>query len=176
MKSYLLVIVLLCSLQSCKKYNQKDDVLPPVTSTGALTFGFLFNETVWIRHNIPKLTSTFKIRYSSSRGLLIYCERRNRTNSNRTDQADFVFKEIEVGERILSAQNGDEAYILINDPDKSEEYIVLESGTLKISKMDTVNHIISGEFSADIKMRQSDRRASITQGRFDIVYDPDQQW
>lgn len=64
MKKSLLAIVLLCSFLYCKKYNQKDDILPTVTSISAGALGFLFNETVWIKRNSPKLSSTFHIRYS----------------------------------------------------------------------------------------------------------------
>lgn len=169
MKNLIPIFLILFLITSCRKDDEIIDTLPPITSNGSRTFGFMFNDQVWI--NTPKVLSTgLNVSYIESYGFTIDCIRDNKLQNNRSDVAGFLFKHITEGVRELSEQAGDGVNIAINNPDGTIEYAVLKTGTLKISRFDKAQRIISGEFQAEVEVRNTGAKATITQGRFDVKY------
>jgi|GEM_PF-4482748 len=60
--SYLALVSLLFSLNGCFLFPEPKEELPPITQTGANTFGFLLNGQVWLpkgSDGTPNLTSSY---------------------------------------------------------------------------------------------------------------------
>jgi hypothetical protein len=171
-------IIILCSSQ-CKKTtnNPSTDQLPPITQTGANTFGCLINGNVWLPKGydgrfvnsritidpnyadgnllirvyriIDDIREDFAISSDSikSTGLYIIGDREKTSNV-------FIKQKISSGSTICSVEYG---------------LLYQRYGFIKITKYDLVNHIFSGEFEITLNCPQCGygNPIKITQGRFD---------
>ena len=153
--------------------NDPQDQLPPITQTGANTFGAIVDGSVFVTKNktgyyapgggrprgitVLRGTSYFSIAASDYNNVYIYIY----IPKNTPLETTYDFK-LSNGR----PANGDEphCFAIINDIGyKSYE----NSGTITFTKIDEVKGIIAGTFSLNIKNDNNDI-INISEGRFDI--------
>ncbi len=156
----ILLLPLLLGLGGCK---DDSDSLPPITQTGAYTFGCKINGKVWSVSGVGK-----------------------QNNIGATWQFDFldiVGSTSEIGLRIIIKHEIDESLKEINLKDSTfvhdlifeykgevfDKYDLL-FGEILFSKIDIQNRIISGTFSLEFlrNNNQNEIHLELTEGRFDI--------
>lgn len=81
-------------------------------------------------------------------------------------------RDLQIGKNILNETN--KAQVVISTKDQSDQYYETKAdigGTLNITRLDTIESIISGTFSFQAAPRfNNNPNISITEGRFDIRY------
>ncbi len=173
-----ILITLLTSLgcSSCKKNITGGNGLPPATQNGSKTLGFLLNGQPWTPQGFDG-TSNLSLYYDPPyRGGVfnIYCYNRLH-NSNiwqiLTIAADSVQQ---TGRLTFGMKNFVVVYEDMNNPlcqyDSSDSInIVTPSGYCDITKLDRINHILSGQFSFTL-IRSGCDTIKITEGGFDMPY------
>ena len=178
MKNILIISTLLFVtffLSCCNNDDDKPiaeiDKLPPATQTGANTFGCLLDGKAFLPGNYPNATNCF---YQLVDGEYYFSFQMN--NSNQDDNIVLVGintnqLEISAGGTYALAGNipanayGTYALAGIFTTTNSSVY----TGELHITKLETVNYIVSGTFWFDIEDFQGNIH-HITEGRFDSQY------
>lgn len=170
---YIMLLLLGCS--GCKEgaLSPKEE-LPPATQEGLNTFGCLVNGEVWvpkpsINPAIHKLSYEYlkKEEYFQISATRFF-------NNNGIGVRQLIT--ITINEGMTTTGN----YILDSPDKRKAKYVDLESGcrhltdmtqtgTLEITKLDTVNHIIAGTFEFTVWTEGCDT-IRVTDGRFDIKY------
>ena len=170
---FLIMIFLLSGTQACKKiFPPPRPQLPPETQEGNNTFGCLVNGNVW--RNECKLflfcSPTLKAYYG-----------RGRLSINATKVAgeagkDNTYIRIDLDSGVFSPGT----FRLAANPEglgsyklqKDCSYVTdnLNTGTLEITRLDTINLIVSGRFGFTAADPGCGTTA-ITEGRFDIRYE-----
>jgi len=161
--------------QGCDRTPDLD--LPAQSTTGANTLGCLINNRVWT--NYGTRCYTFGCDDSNLRANLF------KTSDGKHEflvYADYTVR----SKRIFQSLN---LYIPdltgVGDFDLSEESIVfiaadgddntfindVGTGQLRILRYDTINSIVSGEFSGTLTSKISKKKLDITEGRFDVKID-----
>ena len=143
--------------------------LPPATQTGANTFGCLLDGEVFK----PGLTNnSYNCFYQLVDGEYYFLVTANNTKNNIT-KGIFVGTEkktISQGQTLNLYQrisgNAWGTYFLNSNPHTTSD---LETGELKITKLDFVNNIVSGTFWYDVKDSQNVVH-QIRDGRFDMQF------
>jgi hypothetical protein len=192
MKTLLAIVVTIVCLTSCKK----DDTgvsftLPQKTLTGQNTFGFLFNSSVWI--NYGQVCFPFAggcrdnlrgIFYKNDGDILINTDRVIYKNGNlfSSESFEITLKTKFNGIRTYSTLANDTlsiAYLYKTNSSIDTMYILPQINpifSIKITKIDTTNNILSGEFSGKIFKRIDYTNfatslidsINVNDGRFDI--------
>ncbi|RIH65998.1 hypothetical protein D1164_06955 [Mariniphaga sediminis] len=160
---------------SCEKEDE-DPQLPPVTQTGEDTFGCLVNGDIWL----PELVIAFPTQPRVSAKLVReFGYRMWEIGANQGAESSFYFgiheDSLKVGKVNIST---DEVYgrgIGLHYFSKNYEMtsFAWQKGLpvqFTITKLDTVNKIVSGIFSFDA-INMSNDTVKITDGRFDIKID-----
>lgn len=174
---YLIIAVsllILCAASCKKNKGSKEDQLPPITQTGANTFGCLINGKVWIPKGYngtgtpnPKISIEF---FNGKMFLGIVTSQLE--NGNSQGYMDIYFFD-----SVLSAD-------VYNYPDKMNfsaswpkvingcftpagDTTVKKWGQAIITKFDNINKIVSGIFSCKFKAPSCDT-VFISNGRFDL--------
>jgi hypothetical protein len=173
---YILIVIgyLLLTGLSCKKSsNQQEDELPPITQTGAKTFGCLVNGKVFIpKGSDGSGRSNFKAIYEYFNGrpyLLVDARQFINGFPNGTIilSVDSAFTTgiypIVTSKRMVNF--GWDTYshtcgVSITDS------TTFKTGTINLTKVDVANGIFSGTFNCKIKPANCDT-INITEGRFD---------
>ena len=189
MKSKVLILSILITfsefLFSCKK-GEKEDSLPSYTETGANTFSFKVNRKVYQSYvgYLPAFTKisvcynyidTFRNNnfLFSIIGNIVYLQ------DNKHIQINIHYMP-KVGTYILSNYiwlgKGDYANYEDDNPGSIlYETDSIHTGRLIITKLDTINRIISGKFNFDAKQscvyRECNSIISV-EGQFDVKYKP----
>jgi len=160
---YYLIVLHALYLSACNKIYIEPN-LPAETQTGANTFGCKVNGKKWI----PKAWFVFNMGASWYNGSFRIWEVRY-TNTPKVDQ--------QISIRVESV-NGTGSYVLnkihhvqfrnqLNSCDYNTDS--LNTGHLIITKLDTINKIISGRF--DFKVKQAGcPDIEVSEGRFDYNY------
>ena len=177
MKTLLSAFVLLLVLFSCKK----NDPLPAATQNGANTFGCKVNGKAWIPDGVggfarikaisggyvgtsisPTPNSVFISTYRSDRTKIdLHIQGVNKTG---------VY-ELNKSTNILYAELRPLNYgAYFPDPGKAFATNNKYTGTVNITRADTVNRIVSGTFGFTVYDPDSKQTISITDGRFDVDY------
>lgn len=179
MKNFLLIVLCLCSLiitgNSCKKDKLTElEKLPPVTQTGANTFGCLVNGKAWIPEGYngngePNPTKTFDVDSNGFSYVQIHAKqfKQNIQNGSFIILMDSLNS---IGPHIIytsKKQIGFGSYLFPGCGILPNDNIQFKTGELIVSKYDTINGIISGIFSMKIKPINCDT-LFFTDGRFDI--------
>jgi len=196
MRTSILIIVFLTSLLLTTTQCKKDTVdqlsqLPPITATGANTFGFLVNGVAMLPKSVishpsfdypdaqtgPALYPTYNVDYKNNIGFI-----------TGWSGGPTLFMEFDIYDSILIRPNtyywkqvnwgfSDPVYYgglygeFINPRTNQFEWFVPynNSGSTMVTKFDTANHIISGTFSGKLVQRfGTGDTIVITNGRFDI--------
>ncbi len=165
---FLLIFITLTSLQ-CKKTTPEEQ-LPPITTTGANTFGCLVNGNAWLPYggwSVPALT----VAPIGEKNLELSIDAYDRKNGALSDISITVvnLKPDTATYRIYNYLN--EGLVYSNGNQDYEPFDTF--GVVHISRCDTVQQIISGTFSfvayTDTS-RVTAKSVSVTDGRFDLHY------
>lgn len=172
--NYLLLGLIIISLivVSCKKNNSTGG-LPSATQSGANTLGFLLNGQLWIPQG-QRVTANLSIDYDKGykNGIFsIVAYNFIPTNSEQfiiglTDSLNFQQfpKTFSLGTNTLFSISYNTPCDYFNQlPD------VTSSGTMTVTKLDTLKRIISGTFDATLYKVGCDT-IRITEGRFDMSF------
>lgn len=175
---YILVITtwFLLTGASCKKSTTQEDQLPPITQTGANTFGCIVNGKVWIPKGYSGTgTPNPKISFDIYNGKNIFSINTYQFENN--NPAGFL--SISLFDSIISPGIFDHAEkmnfsvgwtkVLNNCFTPAFDTTVKKVGNVTITRFDETNKIISGTFNCKFKMQMCDT-IYITQGRFDFKF------
>jgi Family of unknown function (DUF6252) len=174
--SFALNIILLSAiLFSCKKEVSE---LPPATQTGAKTFGCKVDGQFWVPagFGIVPTASPLEARRSADGDL--YINARNFSSSPTESEFEFFIKGVTTpGTYLLNttvgypSSSGSYGYYVHRKFTPDNEWITSAeyTGTVTITKIDTVNSIVSGEFAfTAINLYNTPQPLAITEGRFDV--------
>ncbi|MFN6944413.1 MAG: DUF6252 family protein [Cytophagaceae bacterium] len=169
-------LFLLLFLTSCPKITPepKPEELPPETQEGKDTFGCLVNGQVWV----PRVTvwvGQSRLVSSYSAGTFNLVARKNINRSGITENQSIS---IRISENALQSGN-----YLLNSPFKDgrghftdliskciyETDSIQYDGLVEITKLDTINQIVSGRFHFTANSEDCGK-LEVTEGRFDVRY------
>ncbi|MFN6944414.1 MAG: hypothetical protein ACK4ND_05665 [Cytophagaceae bacterium] len=169
-------ILLLLILTSCPKITPepKPEELPPETQEGKDTFGCLVNGQVWV----PRVT----VWVGQSRLVSSYHEGRLNLAARRvTDRYGYsenqslnvlVVKDVfSTGTFVVNSRHKDGRGRFNNLITKCiyETDSIQYDGLVEITKLDTINHIVSGRFHFTANSEDCGK-VEVTEGRFDVRY------
>lgn len=147
--------------------------LPAKTQDGKNTFGCLYDDTAWIPHNTATFGIPINLSASFENGILaITCNRRNEKSQDYDFMTIGIHGIIEPGVYNFRKNVGDTVVIKLESPFK--EFKDNNIGTFKITRLDKMNRIVSGEFSFEVvdasMVNPSSAIIKVTEGRFDLKY------
>lgn len=179
-KTCISLLVLAILITQCKKSTVNPfEQLPPITTTGANTFGGILDNTALLpKSSSPSFTNPFP---NPALDVLFSYEVNIKVGGGFY-MCISLFDLYKTGEGIYewnNTQYGGEAFPLYanqlygsffnSKTNKYEWYgSYVGSGKTIISKFDTTNHIISGTYSGKLKQRFGTEEITITDGRFDL--------
>lgn len=175
MKKALSIISLLFILASCKK---DVDELPPATQTGAHTFGAKVNGEFWVPQGFGIVPTASKLEAHFAPGDDFYINARNFGSSPTETEFEIFIKGVNApGTYILdkprSGITNSYAYYVKRTMTPENEWVTNDqyTGTVNITKIDTVNKFVSGTFQfTAINLYNAPQPLSVTEGRFDVKY------
>ncbi len=176
MKKTLIVLSSLLILVSCKK---EVDELPAATQTGANTFGARVKCELWIPQGFGVVPTApiLEASYSGNNSIIIHA--RNFSSSPTETEIEIYLQNVtKPGTYLLNQttahfpnQSAGYAYYVERRFTPTNEWITNNqyTGKVEVTRLDTVNNIISGtfEFSA-INLYNTPQPITITDGRFDV--------
>ncbi len=176
MKQTLIVLSALLILFSCKK---EVDELPAATQTGANTFGARVKGELWTPQGFGVVLTApiLEASYSGNNAILINARNFN-TSPTETEIEIYLQNATRPGTYLLNQatahfpnHNASYAYYVERRFTPTNEWITNNQyvGKVEVTRLDTVNNIISGifEFNA-INLYNTPQPITITDGRFDI--------
>jgi len=171
----LLSITFLLTASSCKKNKLSElDKLPPVTQTGANTFGCLVNGQAWIPDNGCTLLCprALKFYYDNSSGGS-FSARAELTINGRKEYINFAIDSCnKKGEYLFKTGMQERSFAYNNYNDNNcptlfnQDSGVTIGGYVNINRFDLSNSIVSGVFEITLT-KQGCKTIQITNGRFD---------
>lgn len=169
MKSQIFLLIVFSALIfSCKKETTE---LPPVTQTGANTFGAKLNGEIWVPQGVGSIpaSNTLEARFVSSTSVL-YINARNFSKSPVETEFEIVITNITgPGNYTLDAASYGYYVKRTVTPENEWQTNSQYTGTVTITKLDTAARIVSGTFQFNaINLYNSPQPISVTEGRFDI--------
>jgi hypothetical protein len=183
MKFLVFTCAMLLALASCQKGNISPTELPPATSTGAETLGFLLEGSGWVPAGrtcgIYGCTDN-KVEASSyvangRRQLLLTAAR---TDGSRHEsfilQLDSlpgpgVYRSTAGGPGATGGEAGTKIYFA-NSRAGQEYQSQPGTATITITKVDTVQDIVSGSFEGLLSRLGGVGTVQVSSGRFDVLY------
>jgi hypothetical protein len=183
MKFPLTAAAILLSLSSCQKDDISPDELPPATSTGAETLGFLIDNSGWKPAGrtcgIYGCTDN-KVEASSyvtngRRQLLLTAAR---TDGSRNEsfilQLDSlpgpgIYRSNAGGPGATGGESGTKLYFA-NSKQGAQYQSRPGTATITITKVDTVQSIVSGSFEGQLTSLSGTGTVQVSSGRFDVLY------
>ena len=182
------LLILFIAACGCSKDNMQDE-LPPITQTGANTFGFVYDGVVFIPTDSK--SRGFGAGGSAS-GLSItgshfdtehYSNAIDATRYTNTENVHYIYiymyrlASIGIGTYTLD-KGGDlswpyHSYIYMRGKSATtgkwtEYYSYKNSGVITITRKDEDNNVFSGTFSGKLQNQEGTEMVEVTQGRFDI--------
>ena len=191
---YLIFPMLLFFLFSCKKESEYVVTLPPESTTGQNSLGFLYNGTnVWssIEHgtfflydkpdNIPNAAATLFQEASGNKILQFGGAMTIKNNSSvvtNNSSIKFTIQNYNLGTGSFYFDTLRlSSWIIFQDAISSKNYYnyTNNSFSVQINKIDTTQKIVSGKFSGNLYRKDGtifflNDSINIQQGRFDIKY------
>ena len=175
MKKLIPVFALVLILISCSKDVEE---LPPATQTGANTFGAMVNGKYWVPQDFGVLNVGTKLEARRMPTKDIIINARNFASSPTETEFEFRIKSVtEPGTYLFNTDvthpSGAASYVYyvkrkftpLNEWLTSSQY----TGSVIITKVDTVNHIVSGTFQFNaINLYNDPEPLTVTDGRFDV--------
>ncbi len=173
-KSILFFFFLLISCMGCKckEAISPEDKLPPATQSGANTFGFLLNREVWLPNRAfgsKNISWYYDTEFAG--GDLNVSAYRYLSDLDKQSIAVGMVNLKTIGNYTIS--NESDAAIRFFSLKDSCELSSLDSltycaGELAITRLDTLNGVISGTFWATLYDPSCKDTIKITEGRFDL--------
>jgi hypothetical protein len=175
MKKGCLILIAACIVFSCKKEATE---LPSATQTGANTFGAKINGKIWIPQQFGPFPSNdiLEAHFVADYGLVINA--RNFSSSPNETEFEFFLKNVTApGEFLLNSTVGyptlaaNYGYYVKRNITPQNEWMTSANNTGKviITKIDTVNNIVSGTFEFNaLNLYNAPEPLTITEGRFDV--------
>ena len=193
MKYLMLCFAMLISLSSCKKDEDKQPDLPPETTTGANTAGFVVDDKIVILPSDsyssvpgtgmvygikvqtgPNFNSTEDSRYFTFRianiGNPEVYSMNIRIHTSPQESEKYAFQKYST-DNYADGPNYPQASLMISGKNIETEWYYSDqnSGSVIFSKIDSSRLIYSGTFEATLYNRYDPSKTMrITQGRFDI--------
>lgn len=181
-----LLTTLLALAGGCKKDDPEPiSTLPPATQTGANTFGCLLNGEAWLPggyRNMGGQERKFTVYYPNKgqfKGEFTLTGRRVGTGYNEeiqlalnaVDHAGTYLINVEAVPYPSALPWLDQGVYRTYKP-TTREYITSSkrTGSLTITRLDTVAHVIAGTFSFTAEELGGTSTVNVTDGRFDINY------
>ncbi len=176
MKKILINLVALVVLISCKK---KVDELPPITQTGAHTFGAKVDGSLFVPQGFGPFPANdiLEAHFISNQDL--YINARNFASSPNEKEFELFIKGITgPGTYLLNSNTPGSpntsvsyGYYVKRNVTPENEWITNTqyTGSVTITKVDTVNNFVSGTFQFNaINKYNTPQPISVTEGRFDV--------
>ncbi len=166
--SYIILLLVGCSACKTDALSPKEE-LPPATQEGLNTFGCLVNGEVWVpRGSINPSISKFTFYYDDE--LLNVAATRTIGSKDISQSVSFRIEDCSYTGR-YELTTIESARARFSDLKKACMYQTdsTQTGTLTITKLDTINHIIAGAFEFTVWTEACDT-IRVTDGRFDIQY------
>jgi hypothetical protein len=178
MKFFFLIFILTATFFiSCKKNVTE---LPPATQTGANTFGAKVDGSFWVPQGfgIVPTAPLLEATYLPNRDFYLYA--RNFSSSPTETEFEFLLKgarttgtyllNTDVGYPSTAANYGyyvQRRVTPLNEWVTSSQY----TGSVILTRVDTIAHIVSGTFQFNaLNLYNAPQPISVTEGRFDVVY------
>lgn len=169
LKSLLLVTWTLLIVNSCKP----KDALPAPTTEGLNTFGCKINGKVWIANGIRNdqgpaakaIEVEFRPLSATTFYLLIH------TNASTKDRVQLTLPKGVLGINRLTNRYDDPFAIYYDNQFRLFNSMDAKPGNVVITRLDTINRIVSGTFEFDAQYPVSKEIVRVTEGRFDIDLD-----
>ncbi len=180
--AFLLISLIAISCKKTKTESESADQLPPITQTGANTFGCLINGNVWLPKGYDGRFVNSRITIDPSYADGDLTVRVYRIDGNIRHSITLTSDSIKsIGTYLIKSSSRSSFILLKSASDGSTSYCNVSaqnyntinpfniSGFIKITKYDLVNRIFSGEF--EVSFNNTDcgfgDPVRITQGRFD---------
>ena len=175
MKTHLFKILILLTVifAGCEN-DQKVKQLPAETQEGKNTFGCYVENTIWLAENDKTCVlcqQNVNATYDPNTGETIIAAFKYKTDDgyenirlyskNINSSGDFALS-IDINNSMTSYTKTQ------SNGTTTDKYLLVNQGNLHISKLDTVNRIISGTFSFNAS--NGNTTVSITKGVFDAKY------
>lgn len=149
------------------------DSLPAATDTGGNIFACRVNGKVWIARNEVPTPGEYAIQgeYVSKQKLFYVSARKALygTNFNQTIGV-YVAGVTDTGLYKLVKDREIKLFIYQPEPYRNYKTDSLTTGYVKITRLDTINRILSGLFSGSAKNTNGPDTVKISDGRFDFRY------
>jgi len=176
MKNLFAAALLIVLFASCKK--EVSD-LPPETQTGANTFGARVNGEIWVPQGFGPFPAGNLLEVRRIAGN-VFINARNFSRSPKETEFEFFLKGVYgPGVYLLNttsaypSQGSSYGFYVKRNLSPTNQFMTsaIHTGTVTITKLDTLNFILSGTFqftAGDIF--GSDPPITVSEGRFDIDY------
>ncbi|RYE18438.1 MAG: hypothetical protein EOP51_21960 [Sphingobacteriales bacterium] len=184
MKLLYLLLACFLLLTACSKDDDTNspDTLPPATQEGKNTFGCKVNGRNWVPDSDDWMASVLYSHYISQDTTVGPKGQLHVGASNGILHQGVRFT-IPVLPPILGNYTLNQSHYLLGggggyssniSPNSSNDYFTdtLHTGTVTLTKFDTINHIVSGTFYFQAKLQGGTETVNVTDGRFDISYYP----
>ncbi|GAB3233296.1 hypothetical protein GCM10027346_21170 [Hymenobacter seoulensis] len=183
MKPYFIPLLSLLLTTGCKKEKTELERLPSATQEGKNTAGFLLDVKAWIPEwnssystNSPVDASWKKTKVGRTLRLGF-----SRLNDRERLDMDFFIPDVQKAGTYSFNQ---QANLILGDLNPSYAMYVIQrpvplrafytgpsaTGTLIISRFDTMAHIVAGTFNLTVQEETSTETHQLTQGRFDLTF------
>lgn len=169
-------IIISAVLFSCKKEVTE---LPPATQSGANTFGCKIDGAFWVPAGFGIVPTAAQLEARIA-GLDLYINARNFSSSPIESEFEIYIKDITVngvGNYTLNTgaahpdYSNSYAYYVHRRITPDNEWVTTSphTGTVTITKIDSVNHFVSGTFQFQaINLYNTPKPINVTEGRFDV--------
>ncbi|TZF85786.1 hypothetical protein FW774_01565 (plasmid) [Pedobacter sp. BS3] len=180
-----LLLLALCTMllttMTCKKDPTKNAVLPPATQAGKNTAGFILNNEVWVPYYkcggsmagsgsgnaCGKISAEYHL--TGPDKSVFDCQfRRKREKAGKSSSLTLYNR---IGAKITSLGNKIDSIGVEFSDENDDNYTRLQPGSkFIITRLDTVNKIISGEFEFILNEYNggSGKQITLKNGRFDL--------
>lgn len=170
------LIIISAVLFSCKKEVTE---LPPATQTGANTFGCKIDGKLWVPAGFGIVPTAAQLEARIA-GPDLLINARNFSSSPTESEFEIFVKDITVhgvGNYTLNTSafhpdyTNSYAYYVHRRVTPDNEWITTSTynGTVTITKIDSVNHFVSGTFEFQaINLYNAPQPVNVTEGRFDV--------
>jgi hypothetical protein len=178
LKLLTLIITAALALNSCKKDPTKNAVLPEATQEGKNTVGFILNDEVWVPYGkcrtfgdpCEKISARYGFPDAEEFGIGFQFTRER----EKADKSSTLTIYNKIGANITSLGNKIDSIGVNfrgeNSSGNIDSYTRLQKGSkFIITKLDTINKIISGEFEFILNEDTgSGKQIILKNGRFDL--------
>jgi hypothetical protein len=175
MKKLFPAIAALLFLVSCKKEITE---LPAATQTGANTFGAIVDGKLWAPQDFGAINIGTKLEARRINDDILINARNFASSPTETEFAIFIKGGIATGTYLFNtnvshpSNSASYAYYVKRKLTPEKEWITssAQTGSVTLTRVDLVNHIVSGTFQFNAASIYSDPVLVVTDGRFDIKW------